>query len=93
MESATFARLCTKRGIPFGCLRAISDDLDTALSPALVSLLTGGRVSWWRALRALLRRPSLFKEFLRLGRDTRLASAQLGKAVGELLTLTLEWFE
>ena len=70
---------------------AISDDVDTPLSPQLVSLLAGGRISLPRVLLALLRRPALLKEFRRLGRDTRVASTQLGKALGELLTLTLEW--
>jgi adenosylhomocysteine nucleosidase len=93
MESAACARLCGKRGIPFGCLRAISDDVQTPLSPQLVALLNGGRVAWWRVLFALLRQPALLKEFMRLGRDTRLASDKLGKALGELLTLTLDWFE
>jgi nucleoside phosphorylase len=90
MESAAFARLCSKRAVPFGCLRAVSDDVDTPLSPDLTSLLAGGRVVWWRVLLALLRRPALLKELLRLRRDTAPASARLGEALGELLTLTLE---
>ena len=53
---------------------------------------SGSQVSWWRVLSALLRRPSLLKEFLRLERGTRKASDQLGKGLGELLTLTLDWF-
>jgi nucleoside phosphorylase len=93
MESATFARMCCKRGLPFGCLRAISDDVGTALSSQLVDLLTAGRVSWRRALLALVRRPFLLKELMRLSRDTRSAADQLGKGLGELLTLTLDWLE
>lgn len=93
MESATFAQSCSKRGIPFGCLRAMSDDSDTPLSPELVTLLSGGQVSWWRALLALLRRPALLPEFWRLARNTRAAADQLGNALGELLTLTLEWLD
>ena len=93
MESATFARLCGKRGVPFGVVRAISDDADTALSPHLADLFGGGRLSLRRVLWALFRHPSLVKEFMRLARDTRLASRQLGKGLGELLTLTLPWFD
>ena len=93
MESATFAALCSTRSIPFGCLRAISDDADTSLSPQLVALLSGGRVSWWKSLAALARRPALLSEFMRLARDTREASEHLGKGLGELLTLTLAWFD
>jgi len=89
MESAAFAAQCAQHDIPFGCLRVVSDDANTALSPRLVDLLAGGRISWWRVLQALIQQPSLLKEFMRLSRDTRLASDRLGKALGELLTLTL----
>ncbi len=85
MESATFARVCTERGVRFACGRVISDDINTSLSPQLVSLLAGGRASPWRVLWALVRRPTLVKEFMRLGRDTRLASERLGVALAELL--------
>jgi hypothetical protein len=40
-------------------------------------------------LSAGLRSPNLLAEMLRLARQTRLAGRQLGKALGELLTLTL----
>ena len=91
METAVAARLCSQKGIPFGCVRAISDELDTALSPQLATLLSGGRANAWRVLAALARQPRLAGELWRLARHTRLASAQLGKALGELLTLTLPW--
>jgi adenosylhomocysteine nucleosidase len=42
MESAAFAVRCAAAGVPFGCVRAISDEAATMLSPALVSLLSGG---------------------------------------------------
>jgi hypothetical protein len=93
MESAAFARRCIGDGVPFGCLRAISDDSATPLTPELVALLEGGRVSWKRVAFALCRRPSLLREFMRLARATRKAAKQLGAALGELLTLTLDWFE
>lgn len=85
MESATFARRCAERGLPFGCLRAISDDVDTALSPALVPLLAGGVVSPWRFAAALLRHPGMLPELLRLARHTRLAAKRLGVALSALL--------
>lgn len=91
MESAEFARLCSQREMPFGVLRAISDEADTPLSPELTRLLVGGRVSWWQTLRTIVRRPSIVKELLRLGRHTKMASQQLALGLGELLTLTLPW--
>jgi adenosylhomocysteine nucleosidase len=91
METATVARICRQRGIPFSCVRAVLDDLETPLSPRLVQLLSVGRVSAWRAAMALLRAPGLGIEFARLAQRSRFAGEQLGKALGELLTLTLPW--
>jgi adenosylhomocysteine nucleosidase len=89
MESALIAARCTHAGIPFGCIRAISDEVTTPLSPHLASLLSGGAVSPWRLMAALARYPGLVPELMRLARDTRRAAEQLGLALGELLTLTL----
>jgi adenosylhomocysteine nucleosidase len=91
MEGATLARRCNKEGIPFGCVRAVLDEVATPLSPRLVSLLSGGRVSPWRLALALLRAPALTGELWRLGRLARQAGGPLGRALGELLTLTLPW--
>ena len=91
IETAAVARLCSQHGIPFGCVRAISDEVQTALSPDLVGLFAQGRMAPWRVLGALARRPRLAGELWRLARDTRLASRKLAQALGELLTLTLPW--
>jgi len=91
METAVVARLCSQQGMPFGCLRAISDRLDTPLSPHLVTLLKDGRVRLPRLVMALAASPRLGRELWRLARDTRLAAEQLGRALGEILTLTLPW--
>jgi adenosylhomocysteine nucleosidase len=89
METAVVARLCHAAGVPFGCLRAISDDGDTPLSPQLTGILHRGRVAPWRLAAALVRRPQLAGELWRLARDTRQAARQLALGLGELLTLTL----
>jgi adenosylhomocysteine nucleosidase len=93
LESAALARLCHQRGVPFGCLRAISDDLDTPLSPHLGRLLRRGRVSPWRLALALARHPLMAGELWRLAGATRIAARQLNTALGALLTLTLDWME
>src|SRR5262245_10390830 len=85
MESAEVARACAEAGIPFGCVRAVSDDHATPLSPALVGLLSGGRVRPGRLALALLRRPGLSRELLRLARHTRLAACNLAAALRALL--------
>jgi nucleoside phosphorylase len=91
MESAVVARRCAGAGVPFGCLRVISDDVRTSLSPKLLEVLAGGRVSVWRLLAALFGSPGLAGELWRLARDTRFAAGRLAVALGELLTLTLPW--
>ena len=55
MESAHVARRCTKAEVPFGCLRVVSDTVDTPLSPRLAALLGSGHVSGWRVLTSLMR--------------------------------------
>jgi adenosylhomocysteine nucleosidase len=91
LESAAAARACRRHGVPFGCVRAVSDEADTPLSPQLAGLLAGGRVAPGRLLGALARSPRLAGELWRLARATRRAAEQLGTALGELLTLTLPW--
>jgi adenosylhomocysteine nucleosidase len=81
MESAAVARLCHEHGVPFACLRAISDDAATGLSPGLARVLCGGRVSAWRLLTHLVRRPWGMGELLRLGRDTQHAARTLAMAL------------
>ena len=89
MESAVIARACSRAGVPFGCVRVISDEVQTPVSRELISLLSSDRVSPLHAVTAILGSPRLALEMGRLARATRLASLQLGKALGELLTLTL----
>lgn len=89
MESAVVARRCSAMSVPFGCVRTISDAMDTPLSPRLVSLLSRGQVSPWRLLAALAGSPRLALELPALARRTRFAARQLAVALGELLTLTL----
>ncbi len=81
MESAAVAAACAAGGVPFVAVRAVSDAVDAALSPELVRLLAGGRVSVWKACAALVRRPALLGEFRRLARDTRLAARTLAAAL------------
>jgi adenosylhomocysteine nucleosidase len=81
MESAAIEEVCAQYGVPFLAVRAVSDTADTALSPELVRLLSGSKVSVWKAIRALVRRPRLLGEFRRLARDTKLAAEKLAGAL------------
>ena len=59
----------------------ISDSVDQQLSPKLARLLGDGDVSVGKAMAALARSPSLLPEFLRLARQTVLASKKLAEAL------------
>ncbi|MBI1916940.1 MAG: hypothetical protein HYS12_19705 [Planctomycetes bacterium] len=85
MESAFVARFCAERGIPFSCVRVISDEVDTPLSPRLVNLMSGPEVRIPRLLASLARSPGLVLELWRLARDTRAAAQRLARALVELL--------
>jgi adenosylhomocysteine nucleosidase len=87
MESAVAAHLCTEAGIPFGCVRAISDEADAMISPQIVKLLARERVSLRRVIAEAFRRPGRLPEFRRLARDTRKAGARLAEALLKLISL------
>src|SRR5262249_36647697 len=91
MEGAVVARWCRQQDVPFGCLRAISDDAGTPLSPQLAAILSDGQVSLTRVLVNVALTPRLARDMWQLARQTRQAAEQLGKALGEVLTLTLPW--
>jgi len=86
MESSAIAEVCAERGVPFRAVRAVSDTVDTALSPELVRLLSGGNVSPWKAIRALVRKPALLGEFRRLARDTKLAARNLANELMRIVS-------
>jgi adenosylhomocysteine nucleosidase len=86
MEAFHVAGSCKDRAIPFGCVRAISDTADTALSPALVKLLGGSRVHIAKLLANVVRRPAMVAELWRLARDTRQAARTLSVALTWLIS-------
>jgi nucleoside phosphorylase len=85
MESAAIAEECAAKGVAFLAVRAVSDTADTALSPELVKLLAGGKVSVWKAIRALVRRPAMLGEFRRLSRDTKIAARKLAEELVRII--------
>jgi adenosylhomocysteine nucleosidase len=87
METAAVARLCQRHGVPFGCLRVISDDHARPLSRDLTHLLRHGRVAPLRLLGAVAGNPLLVRELWRLAGHTRRAARELGRGLDVLLGL------
>jgi hypothetical protein len=63
--------------------------VDTALSPALIEVLEGADVDPRRLARAVLRRPWLVWELIRLERHTRAAARRLAAGLALLLPSTV----
>ena len=91
METAVVARRCTEKGIPFGCIRAISDDVHTPLSADVDYVIVNGRVSGRRLLWRLLCRPRFAAELWRLAKHTRVAADRLAVALGELINVAVDF--
>lgn len=85
LESATAARICHEAGVPFGCVRVISDGVDTDLPPELERITDGESVRVWPLLKALCCRPTLLGELLGLARATRLAARNLATGLHEVV--------
>ena len=80
MESAAFAGWCDQHAVRWSCVRAISDDANTALPAELFAVVENG-LSLGRLARAVLRRPALLGDLWSLSRSTRKAAKALAGAL------------
>jgi hypothetical protein len=85
MESAAAAQACAEAGLPFACLRAVSDDSQTPFPPALAGALQGERVRVTRLACAVLCQPWLVRDLARLARQSRVAAEALAAGLLALL--------
>ncbi len=86
MEGAKVRRFADSLGVPFLNVRAISDTAMEMLDPAVLSFVdTFGGIRPRVLARGLVCRPNLIPALIRLGRNSRLAGIQLGKAVVQLV--------
>lgn len=85
MESAVVAEMCQRQGVPFCCLRVISDDVHAPLSHHLDRIVVNGRVSPWALFKAVARSPRIIGDLWRLGKHTRLAADHLATALATLI--------
>ncbi|MCC5885344.1 MAG: hypothetical protein JJT88_02800 [Gammaproteobacteria bacterium] len=78
MESASIAAICHREGIPFLCIRAISDGIDHHLPAWVGALMTpDGQLAPWRTLAGVLRDPLALPDLIRAGLGFRRALRSL----------------
>jgi adenosylhomocysteine nucleosidase len=85
MEAAAVARLAQMRGIPFYCIKGVSDGLGARLPDFNRFIGTDGRFELARFVLFVLARPKYWSELIRMGENSRKASEAMAKAFGEFL--------
>ena len=87
MESAAIAAVCESQGIPWLCVRAISDSASQRL-PARIDRLVDdeGTPLLGRAIGHAITHPMDIPALIRLGRQTRLATETLAESLPGLIT-------
>jgi uridine phosphorylase len=79
MEASAVARASQQRGVPFYCIRAVSDLAEeTFLNDFNACLLPDGRFDTLRLVRGAILSPRRMRELIRLARRTTLAANNLG---------------
>jgi len=81
MEAATIARLALAKGIPFYCLKAVSDDMDASLPDLNPFVSADGRMRMAPFLAHVAVRPRSWAGLARLGRNSDLAAQHLADAI------------
>ncbi|WP_291328977.1 phosphorylase [Desulfovibrio sp. UCD-KL4C] len=80
MESIAVAKVADAKGIPFACIRAISDGADKAIPEESLSGVTAeGKTRLMPILKAIASRPTLIFELIPMGMDYSKALKSLGK--------------
>ncbi|MFW5499435.1 MULTISPECIES: phosphorylase [unclassified Maridesulfovibrio] len=80
MESIAVAQTAKKAGIPFSCIRAISDDSKRGIpQESLTGVDESGKTQLGPILKAIMKRPNLIFELIPMGRDYSKALKALEK--------------
>ena len=85
MESYFVAGFARDRGLPFFCLRAVSDAAQDEIGFDLDSISSNGRVRILKVVALLSRRPNLLPVFYCAWKRSRLAARQLARAFMALM--------
>ncbi len=91
MESFAVAEAAREACVPLTVVRAVSDDVGTALPPQMADWVNAdGSPSIVRATLALLRRPSLLPVLLKMRKHTQLAAQRLAEELERELAPALD---
>jgi adenosylhomocysteine nucleosidase len=85
MEAAAVARLAQMRGIPFYCIKGVSDGLGARLPDFNRFIGPDGKFALARFVLFAATRPIYWSELIRMGENSGRASEQMAKALSEFL--------
>jgi len=85
MEAAAIARLARMRGIPFYCIKGISDGYSDKLPDFNRFISTDGQFQLARFVLFVLIRPMHWPALIRMGENSRKAARALAASVRDLL--------
>lgn len=82
MESAAVAAVAAERGLPFYCIRAISDTLEQRFPVDFNrALRRDGTISLWSVVRQVRFRAAHWVDLVRLWQDSRIAAESLARSL------------
>jgi adenosylhomocysteine nucleosidase len=81
MEAATLARIAQARGLPFFCLKAVSDDFDARLPDMNPFIMTNGQLRMLPFLAHVATQPKSWQGLIKLGRYSAMAARHLAEAI------------
>jgi adenosylhomocysteine nucleosidase len=85
MEAAALARLAQMRGIPFYCIKGVSEGLGARLPDFNRFIGSDGRFKLGRFVLFVSVRPKYWSELIRMGENSSKASDEMAKALREFL--------
>jgi nucleoside phosphorylase len=87
METHVIAEIACREGLPFLCLRSVSDELDSELGFDLSDITgPGGKVKIGKVLKTIIRNPGTLKAFFLAWRRSDTAGKNLCANLADLLT-------
>jgi adenosylhomocysteine nucleosidase len=85
MEAVTVARLSQARGVPFYCVKGVSDGATDQLPDFNRFVGKGGQLHMGRFVSYAIVRPALWPGLIRLGENSRMAAEAMAGMVSEVL--------